>query len=166
MHGRLEVLFKQCNACFKLWTFPRASTFQLLGQFWPVGHGLHTPGSRGPLTKNLESPGVYELDSHRRVDEVVIVGNCRLDRLLFADKLVLHAWIFSAGSSARIWSVFCCVLSSRNENQHWNDRGILSLKTPKAVHSAIERKYTAAGGDVHVPWGGIHEWRKSEQRDS
>jgi len=35
----------------------------------------------------------------------------------------------------------------------------MSLKTPKAVFSANERKYTAAGGDVQVglPWGVIHE---------
>jgi len=41
----------------------------------------------------------------------------------------------------------------------------VSLKTPKAVYSARERKYTAAGGDIEVPWGSIHERRKSEQRD-
>jgi len=41
----------------------------------------------------------------------------------------------------------------------------MSLKTPKAVYSANEQKYTAAGGGVQVPWGGIHEWPKSEQRD-
>ena len=35
--------------------------------------------------------------------------------------------------------------------------GIVSLKTPKAVFSASERKYTATGGDVQVSWGGIHE---------
>jgi len=29
------------------------------------------------------------------------------------------------------------------------------IKTPKAVYSASERKYTAAGGDVQVPSGGI-----------
>jgi len=29
--------------------------------------------------------------------------------LLFANELALHAWIFSTGSSARIWSVLCCV---------------------------------------------------------
>jgi len=34
----------------------------------------------------------------------------------------------------------------------------VSLKTAKAVSSARERKFTAAGGDVQVPWGGIHEW--------
>jgi len=34
---------------------------------------------------------------------------------------------------------------------------VLSLKTPKAVYSARERKYTAAGGDVQVPWSDIHE---------
>jgi len=31
------------------------------------------------------------------------------------------------------------------------------LKTPKAVNSVRERKYTAAGRDVQVAWGGIHE---------
>jgi len=41
----------------------------------------------------------------------------------------------------------------------------MSLKTPKAVFSASERKYTAAGGGVQVPWGGAYEWQKSEQRD-
>jgi len=42
------------------------------------------------------------IDSHRRVDEDAIVGDCRINRLLFADELVMHAWIFSTGSSARI----------------------------------------------------------------
>jgi len=33
----------------------------------------------------------------------------------------------------------------------------MSLKTPKAVFSASERKHTAAGGNVQLPWGGIYE---------
>jgi len=33
-----------------------------------------------------------------------------------------------------------------------------------AQGSASERNYTAAGGDIQVPYGGIDEWRKSEQR--
>ena len=33
----------------------------------------------------------------------------------------------------------------------------MSLKTPKAVFSASERKYTAAGEGVQVSCGGIHE---------
>jgi len=41
----------------------------------------------------------------------------------------------------------------------------MSLKIPKAVHSASERQYTAAGGAVQVPSGGIYERRKSEHRD-
>jgi len=41
----------------------------------------------------------------------------------------------------------------------------VSLKMPMPVDSTRERKYTAAGGDVLVPWGGIHERRRSEQRD-
>jgi len=57
-----------------------------------------------PLLKNLECPGPYELDrdSRRRVDEDVTVGNFRMNRLLFADELVPHAWIISTGFSARI----------------------------------------------------------------
>jgi len=42
------------------------------------------------------------IDSHRRVDEGVTVGNCRVNRFLFADELVLHASVFSTGSSVRI----------------------------------------------------------------
>jgi len=41
----------------------------------------------------------------------------------------------------------------------------MPLRTPKAVFSANERKYTTVGRDVQVAWGGIHEWWKSEQRD-
>ena len=41
-------------------------------------------------------------DSHRRVDMGVTVGNCRVNHLLFADELVLHAWSFSTGLSAHI----------------------------------------------------------------
>ena len=88
-----------------------------------------------------------------------------MNRLLFEDELVLHAWIFWTGFSARIWSVFCCARPSRNENHLWKDWGVMSPKTTKAVFTARERKCTAAGGDVQVPWGGIYEWRKSEKRD-
>jgi len=31
------------------------------------------------------------------------------------------------------------------------------LRRPKAVFSASERKFTAEGGDIQVPWGGVHE---------
>jgi len=33
----------------------------------------------------------------------------------------------------------------------------MPLKTPKAVFSASEGEYTAAGRDIQVAWGGIHE---------
>jgi len=38
----------------------------------------------------------------------------------------------------------------------------LPLCTPLA---ASERYYTAASGELQVPWCGIHEWRKVEQAD-
>jgi len=38
------------------------------------------------------------IDSHRPADEGVTGGNCRMNHLLFADELVLYAWISSTGS--------------------------------------------------------------------
>jgi len=35
--------------------------------------------------------------------------------------------------------------------------GVLCILTPKAVFSASERKYTAAGGDVQESWSGFYE---------
>jgi len=54
---------------------------------------------------------------HRRLHKGVTIGNCRMNRLLFPDELVLHALIFSTGSSACIWSILCCVRLRSNENQ-------------------------------------------------
>jgi len=39
----------------------------------------------------------------------------------------------------------------------------LCLKTPVAMYSASRWQYTAAGGDVQVSWGGIHEWCELEK---
>ena len=73
----------------------------------------------GPLPKiRRDLVYMYWIDSQRRVDEAITIGNCGINRLLFAHELALHAWIFSTESSARIWSVFCCVQPNRNENQH------------------------------------------------
>ena len=36
-------------------------------------------------------------DSHRSVDEGVTVENSRMNRLLFADEMVLHVCVFSIG---------------------------------------------------------------------
>ena len=34
---------------------------------------------------------------------------------------------------------------------------------PKEVRAASKRQYTEVGGEVQLPWRGIHEWRKAEQ---
>jgi len=56
------------------------------------------------LSQKIRRALVYMnwIDNHRHVDEGFNVGNCRMNRLFFADELVLHAWIFTTGSSARI----------------------------------------------------------------
>jgi len=33
----------------------------------------------------------------------------------------------------------------------------MSLPKPKAVQGTSKRQYTATGGEVQVPWGGIHK---------
>jgi len=38
----------------------------------------------------------------------------------------------------------------------------MSLYKPEAVYAASQRQYTAAGGEVQVPRGGIYQWRKAE----
>ena len=72
----------------------------------------------GPLPNNLKIPGPNELDRQPQTRQRGCQGwELQMNRLLFANELVLHVWIFSTGSSARTWSVFCCVQLSRNENQ-------------------------------------------------
>jgi len=119
----------------------------------------------GPLRNVLEVPGLYELDSQSSTrrrgchcwelqDKSFAfcgrIGTACVDLLnrFFSTHLIdflLRATKQERKSALKIW-------------------GIVSLKTPKAVYSARERKYTAAGGDVQVLCSGIHEWRKSEQR--
>jgi len=41
----------------------------------------------------------------------------------------------------------------------------MSLEKTKPVHLESKRHYTATGGEVQIPWGSIHQWRKAEQRD-
>jgi len=119
----------------------------------------------GPLPNILESPGLYELDSQS--------STCRWRRHCW--KLQDESFAFCAriGTARvdlldRVFSTHLIDFLLRATKQerksalkYW---GIVSLKTPKAVCFARERKYTAADGVVQVPWGGIHEWRKSEQR--
>ena len=76
----------------------------------------------GPLPKILESPGLYESD--RQSSTRQRGGLCwELQDESFAFICFLRMnWYCMRGSSqqrssARIWSIFCCVRSSRNENQ-------------------------------------------------
>ena len=57
-----------------------------------------------------------------------------------------------------------CVWSSWNENKHWNNRDIMPLQKPKPLYTPSKRQRTTEGRKVQVPWGGIHEWPKAEQR--
>jgi len=48
-------------------------------------------------------------------------------------------------------------ISSKKIEVLLSPKAVFPGPTPKAVFPAIKQQYTAAGGDVQVPWGGIHE---------
>jgi len=86
-----------------------------------------------------------------------------MNHLLFADELVAYC---KCGSSQQVLQhgffsthlIDFLLHATRQERKSaLKVRGTVSLKTPKAVYSVSDRKYTAAGGDVQVPWGGIRE---------
>ena len=72
--------------------------------------GILLPQRKPKLGRTKPSTGphagrrsdVVGIDSHRRVDACVTAESYRMNRLLFADALAPHAWIFLTGSSARI----------------------------------------------------------------
>ena len=121
----------------------------------------------GPLPKNLASPSLYDLND-RQSQKRRRGCHCwelQDEPIAFCERNdTARVDLLNRAFSTHLIG-FCCVRPSRNENQHKKVRSIVSIKTPKAVFSASERQFTAAGGDVQVPWGGIHEWPKSEQRD-
>jgi len=88
---------------------------------------------------------------------------CRINRLLFADDLVLLA------SSQQVFQHALDRFATCNQTgvkiSTNTDRGTSSLQKPKTVHAASKPHYSAAGEEVQVPWGSIHERRKAEQRD-
>jgi len=43
--------------------------------------------------------------------------------------------------------------------------GVMSFQKPTPVRSARKWQYTAASREVQVCWGGVREWRKTEQWD-
>ena len=65
------------------------------------------------------------MESRRRLDKDVTV-ELQDEPFAFCGRNGAACLIFSTGSSARIWSVFCCVGLSRNAKQHQKDRGIMS----------------------------------------
>ena len=56
---------------------------------------------------------------------------------------------------------FSCVRSGMKNSTKRTE--VLSLQKAKSVHAASKQQYTAAGREVQVPLGGIHEWRKPGQ---
>ena len=105
----------------------------------------------GPQNRGWE-PLVYTnwIDGHSRVDKGVTVGSCWINRLLFADCLVLLA-SFQQSSCTR--SVFCCVRPSWNENQCQKTR----------YYCTNPRQCLQTQGSVSCKWAAIHfsRWRRS-----
>jgi len=97
------------------------------------------------------------IDSHSRVEEGVTSVSCRMNRLLFADGLVLLA-------------------SSQQGLQHALDRFSAACDRAKMKISAkntevlCQKQYMLqvsgihwVGGEIQVHRGGIYQWRKAER---
>ena len=69
----------------------------------------------------------------------------------------------------RIFNIHLIGFTLRATKREWKSKKIgllwLSKSKLKSVYVANKRKYTAAGREVQIPWGGIHKWRKAEQGD-
>jgi len=99
-------------------------------------------------------------DSHRRIDESAAVASCKVNGLHFANAFVLRLHLLN-----RVFNMHLIEYQLRAIKDQWklaymDVGGTASLQKPKAVYSVIEQQYTAAGQEVQVPRGGIHEWRK------
>ena len=99
------------------------------------------------------------------------VGSFRINRLLFADELVARYCLhLLTGPLLCTLDRFYATCERAGMKISTKKTGVLChCRNPRhAVYTTSKRKYTAAGREVQLglPWGGIHEWRKIEQRDS
>jgi len=122
----------------------------------------------GPLSKTLKSPGLYDLDRQSQKHR----WGCHCWELQDEP----FAFCGRIGTACvelrnRVFSshLIGFLLRATKKGMKISSKKIEVLCLAKAVlpAAACEHKYTAAGGEVQVPWGrgGIHEWRKSEQKD-
>ena len=99
----------------------------------------------------------------RRVNEGVSIGSCMIHRMLFANGLVLLA--SSEQGLQNALDRFSAAWDQAGMKIRAKKTEVLCHQKQRAVNAAGKGrgKYTAAGGEVQVLWGGIHEWRKTEQ---
>ena len=125
------------------------------------------------LPKHLKSSGLYELDRQSQTrrqgchcwelqDELFAfcerIGIACVDLLNRVFSTHFIGFLLRATKKERKWAL-------KRLRYYVLPKAMFLGQTPKAVFPASERKYTAAGGDVQVPWGVIHEWQKSEKMD-
>jgi len=89
------------------------------------------------------------------MDESATVGSCRTNRLLTADNLVL----LESSEQGLQYALdrFCVARDQVGLKIRFERSGVLSLQKPKPVRAERELSCTATGGEVQVPWDGIHE---------
>ena len=103
------------------------------------------------------------IDGHSRVDEGVIIARCKINCFLSAIDLILFA--ASQPDIQHALDRFSAACKKAGMKITLHIRGIVSVQESKLVYVASKGQCTAAGGEVQVPWCGIHEWRKTEQGD-
>jgi len=94
------------------------------------------------------------IDSQSRVDEGVSVGSCRINRLLFADNLVLLA--SSEHGLDYALDRFSATCDQAGMNISTEKTEVLCLSR-KSVYATSKQQCIAGSGEVQILWCGIHE---------
>ena len=94
-----------------------------------------------------------------QADECSTIGNCNINRLLFADNLVLLS--FSESGLQRALNSYADACNTAGMKISTARLGLPSFKKPWSVRVTSEWCDTEAGREVQASWGCIYEWWKA-----
>jgi len=133
----------------------------------PLRAAQRVPGSRmRPSEPRLRTTGLHQSDRHSQPSR----RGCHSRELL--DQPFTFCIRFGTASISSTVFMHSIGVVLRETELKWKSvpkkRGTTlqtheSVRKPKAVFSASERQYTAAGGDVQVPRVGIYVWQKARR---
>ena len=95
------------------------------------------------------------IDKCSQANECATIGNCKIDRLLFADGLILLS--STESGLQRTLNSFADAFNTAGKKISTVKTKVVILRNPDQVGVASEWSDTEAGEEVQVSWGYIHE---------